>query len=326
VLAVVCNWACSEKTSSPGESMGEAGALRVALRYDDLSGTIYHLRDSQFQITGEEELLLEGDDSSLMETDLVAGEYGVLLRDGWWMEKESDGNLEEVEAKLLTPNPSTVEIVGGETTDFTLRFEVEGKVLTIGKLRVDIEVSQAEMGDPPDASIPSVISTVVINEVDYDQAGSDSGEFVEIYNPTASDVDTEGLSLELINGADGTAQVYTTIDLSSAGDILPAGGYLVVGDSEVLANLPEDVLSVELSGSIQNGDPDGLRLLDGGIVVDSVSYGGNIEDVTEGNSAPADTEEGSVARCGNGEDSDNNDADFAVTDTATPGLTNSCPF
>jgi len=41
---------------------------------------------------------------------------------------------------------------------------------------------------------------LVINEIDYDQPGSDFGEFVEVYNAGAVDRELAGLALILVNG------------------------------------------------------------------------------------------------------------------------------
>ena len=71
---------------------------------------------------------------------------------------------------------------------------------------------------------------LVINEVEYDEVGTDDGEFVEIYNGTGAAVSLSGYSLVLVNG--GTNTTYLTQSLSGAGT-LAAGQYLVVGNSSV---------------------------------------------------------------------------------------------
>ena len=71
---------------------------------------------------------------------------------------------------------------------------------------------------------------LVINEVDYDQSGFDTDEFVEIRNGSGTVVNLAGKSLVLVNGANDTP--YLTVDLSPAG-LLSAGQYLVVRNSTV---------------------------------------------------------------------------------------------
>ena len=68
----------------------------------------------------------------------------------------------------------------------------------------------------------------MINEVDYDNPGGDSEEYIEVYNPTSSSQSLSSLQLVLVNGATGI--VYATIDLSTIASTLAAGGYLVISD------------------------------------------------------------------------------------------------
>ena len=94
----------------------------------------------------------------------------------------------------------------------------------------------------------------MINEVDYDQVGADSGGFVEIANTSTDARDLSKIALVLING-DGSE--YGRVALTGS---LPGGGYLRV-DVEA-----------------QNGAPDGLALYDTetGALLDALSYEGPI--------------------------------------------------
>lgn len=117
-------------------------------------------------------------------------------------------------------------------------------------------------------------SRVVINEIGYDDPGTDGpGEFIELYNPTGSAVDVTGWTLALFNGS--TNEEYASVILT--GSIAP-GGYLVAtGSSSTIT--PSDV---DLGSAIQNGDPDGIALVDGplatGTVIDFVTYEGTFAD------------------------------------------------
>ncbi|MEW8500560.1 MAG: hypothetical protein AB2699_18800, partial [Candidatus Thiodiazotropha taylori] len=64
------------------------------------------------------------------------------------------------------------------------------------------------------ASCQSVYAdtTVFINEIHYDNAGSDTGEFVEIAGPTGTDL--SGWQLVLYNGSASVLSPYANIDLS----------------------------------------------------------------------------------------------------------------
>lgn len=176
---------------------------------------------------------------------------------------------------------------------------------------------------------------LVINEVDYDQPGTDATEFVEIYNPTANAISTAGLSLVLVNGSNNTT--YLAFDLSAAGSI-PAGGYLVVADTAVTVDPGAIVLNfATATNSIQNGAPDGIALVDtiSGSLIDVLSYEGAMTAATvtgvagtvslvEGTaSAVTDTGVlGSNSRFPNGVDYNDASIDWIFSSTPTPGTAN----
>jgi hypothetical protein len=179
---------------------------------------------------------------------------------------------------------------------------------------------------------------LAINEVDYDNVGTDTAEYVELYNPSATSADLAGLRLVLVNGA--TSQQYDSIDLSPAGS-LAAGEYLVIAGSGVTvppsAKKLDPVWSLD---QIQNGSPDGLAIVDPvtQTVLDAVSYEGSITAATitdfaqpislvEGNAIPsnvADSNSVTRALCRNPSGQDTNDAatDWTTCATLTPGTAN----
>jgi endonuclease I len=165
---------------------------------------------------------------------------------------------------------------------------------------------------------------LVINEVDYDQPSTDTTEYVEIYNAGTGAADLTNVVLEFWNGSDGT--IYKSTALAAAGPTLPSGGYLVLKASTVSAAPGALTLNfANATDNIQNGAPDGLRLLNGALVVDALSYEGVISGVTEGPSGAgtdASTSTQCLARLPNGADTNVNSADFAVSTTLTPGAAN----
>jgi hypothetical protein len=176
---------------------------------------------------------------------------------------------------------------------------------------------------------------IVINEVDYDNIGVDTKEFIELHNPTGTPVALAGLQLVLINGATNVA--YDTIDLSSAGTLEP-GAYLVIAGPNVSA--PNKLDPVWSQDQIQNGAPDGVVLVDSVtmMVLDALSYEGSITAATidgfaspvslvEGTAVPAATADSSTVertfcRNPNGSDTDDAATDWAVCATPTPGAAN----
>ena len=98
---------------------------------------------------------------------------------------------------------------------------------------------------------------VFINEIHYDNVGTDVGEAIEIAGPAGTDL--SGWSIVLYNGSNGT--VYNTRNLS--GSIPDAGnGFGFVSE-------------VYPTNGIQNGAPDGFALVNNGTVIQFLSYEGS---------------------------------------------------
>ena len=79
------------------------------------------------------------------------------------------------------------------------------------------------------AMAPQSPSGVVINELNYDDSGSDDFEFVELYNGSTQPVDISNWTL---NGIDGTTSGNGTHTIGP-GVVLQPGGFWVVGDAGV---------------------------------------------------------------------------------------------
>ncbi len=100
---------------------------------------------------------------------------------------------------------------------------------------------------------PPVVARV--NEIHYDNASGDVGEFVEIRTNAGDDV--SGLLLEFYNGNGGT--VYITAAVTTADFASTDGTY--------------DYYVIEVAG-IQNGSPDGMALSNDGDLIEFLSYEG----------------------------------------------------
>ena len=168
----------------------------------------------------------------------------------------------------------------------------------------------------------AVSNTLVINEIDYDQPGTDAAEFIEIKNVSDDDISLEGYAIQLINGTGGGAAQYQLFALPDV--TLTSGEYFVLcANASTTGNCDLDVTPD--TNLIQNGAPDALALLFNGAIIDSISYEGDVPGFVEGASAPTDdgVAEG-LSRCPDGVDSDMNNADFALG-PITPGESNDCP-
>jgi hypothetical protein len=188
----------------------------------------------------------------------------------------------------------------------------------------EIEVTIAANGDvslkclaapdePPPTPPPAESAKLVINEVDYDQVGTDANGFVEIKNVGETEADLADIDLVAVNGGDSAE--YDRVALTGS---LAAGGHL------------------DIAIELQNGAPDGLALIEGTTLVDALSYEGGITSATiggqtyslvEGTVLPASVEDsntvaGSLIRNPDGKDTNDAAADWAFTTTLTRGAAN----
>ena len=106
---------------------------------------------------------------------------------------------------------------------------------------------------------PSGITSpdVFINEFHYDNTGGDSGEFVEIAVSSKFSGVPADVSLLFYNGLDGTS--YGSHSLSTFTQGATSGGH---------------TLYSKLIPNIQNGSPDGLALVVGGVATQTIAYEG----------------------------------------------------
>jgi len=164
--------------------------------------------------------------------------------------------------------------------------------------------------------------SLVINEVDYDQAGLDIAEFIELKNVSGLPINLGLFTIELVNGADLT--LYNTINLPNV-FLGPGEYYVICGDADNVANCDLDVLPD--SNLIQNGAPDAVALMKIGFLVDSVSYEGNAGGYPEVSGVGLVDDPSldvSISRCPDGIDTDQNNVDFSQQ-LSTPGTENDCP-
>jgi len=179
-------------------------------------------------------------------------------------------------------------------------------------------------GAPNEVVVPPA-PQLVINEIDYDQPGTDTAEFVEIRNNGASAVSLNGWTLELVNGNGGGAAIYTTITLPDVS--LPGGDFFVVcANAATVANC--DLDASPNTDFIQNGAPDAVGLRFNGNLIDAVSYEGNtgapyVEVSGVGLEDPGTTgsDNRGLSRCPDGHDTNVNNVDLVLS-AITPGSAN----
>lgn len=160
----------------------------------------------------------------------------------------------------------------------------------------------------------SARAQVVINEVVYNDSGTDDEEFVELRGTAG--LSLQGYELVGVNGNGGTD--YRTVTLTG---VIPGDGYYVVAMNATVPN------GDQIDGSTWQNGPDSIELRftnQGGstVVVDKVCYGdaGGVLSC-EGTHAP-DASSASLARCPDGSDTNDNSVDFVIDVTPTPGVIN----
>nr|WP_205708924.1 ExeM/NucH family extracellular endonuclease [Kineococcus siccus] len=110
----------------------------------------------------------------------------------------------------------------------------------------------------PAAGAAPVPARPFVSELHYDNAGTDTGEFVEVQLPAGTS--SAGWSIALYNGGNGAA--YTTSPLPVV---------------QAPADAPAVTVVTYPANGIQNGSPDGVALLDpAGAVVEFLSYEGTV--------------------------------------------------
>lgn len=174
---------------------------------------------------------------------------------------------------------------------------------------------------------PQSPSGVVINELCYDDSGTDDYEFVELYNGGAAAVDISGWMLIEEDGASTSGGTHTIMP----GVILAPGAFYVIGMPAV-PNVNET-----LAFTLENG-PDGVYLADAtGAFEDGVTWEMNrwsnpIPTWLEGDGLAGDIQLhenvgnfNSISRVLDGLDTDNNGCDFHPAPW-TPGSLNVVGF
>ncbi len=206
-----------------------------------------------------------GDDAiELFQGGVLIDSFGVVGTDGTgepW--KCLDGWAARIPGSAASPvfDPAQWTFSGPDALDDAITNASSGAPFPIGMF--------AGGGEPP-------ARTVVINEIDADQDGTDMAEFVELYDGGAGGTSLDGLSLVLFNGGLAGDPEYRTVSLD--GQVTDADGYFVVGSA-----LVENVdLVAWTSNGLQNG-ADAVALYEGAPpeapttegLVDAVVYGTN---------------------------------------------------
>ena len=179
-------------------------------------------------------------------------------------------------------------------------------------------------GTPPKSPPKVRPDFLVINEVLYDAAASDTdgNEFIELYGTPGTDLDN--YQVVFVNGGDGGILKVITLPENTK---IPEDGIFVIADARTNQSSATNIPVADLIENFdpQNG-PDAVQLLDHqGHLLDAVAYGaGNIPQAQNGlltgEGAPApDVPAGHSISRTDGKDTDDNGRDFTDLAKPTPG-------
>lgn len=178
-------------------------------------------------------------------------------------------------------------------------------------------------------SFAATIDHLVISEIQVAGATAND-EFIEIYNPTTNAIDIENWSIQY-KSATGTTFYKKNF---STGASVPAHGWYLVAHNDYAGATTPDMTQSTFSMAGAGGhiflvsNQTTLTSATDPSIVDKVGYG--TADLPEGTAAPAPPASQSIERkfggdLGNGEDTDDNSADFDLQITPNPQNTSSPP-
>lgn len=280
---------------------------------------------------------------------LAAGDYLLLgTVDGADVATRLDfGNASDTDAVRITCNGEAVDTLlygdgndngwtddSGEVADSFAPKHGEGESIARGsdgydtdECGVDFVLSAsptpgaANPYTPPPVCQSGLDAIVKINEFIYNPEGSDSGnEWVELTNTGDAAVRLDGWMIEAAGSDWADKFTFPT------GAELGPGAYLLVGGEDVGGDYIADKLSIDNASSGAGG----LRIVDcEGAIIDTVLYGGDIEDPITGDGGsmevvPETGEGASLGRYPNGVDT-NQAADWHPYGDPTPGAANTDP-
>jgi predicted extracellular nuclease len=173
------------------------------------------------------------------------------------------------------------------------------------------------------ADCTGIATHVVISQVQVAGAAA-SDEFVEIHNPTASDVDISGWELEYKSATGATWNNFANSTVPASTTLPARKFFLFTGDGYTGGVAGDRSYTNTMSGTAGH-----VRLLNGtGGVIDRVGYGATADSAEGGAPATVPPANQSVTRKsyasgvfagkGNGYDTDNNANDFAAPAASAP--------
>lgn len=135
--------------------------------------------------------------------------------------------------------------------------------------------------------LPNLVSAMIINEIMYDVAGTDTGrEWIEVHNNTNQDINfSEWKILE--------NSVNHTVKLIKGSEVIPSGGYVIIADNDQNFLIDYPNFSGTLFDSVFSLTNTGEKLVlvnKNGEIVNEISYNDTLGAKGDGNSLQLNSE------------------------------------
>jgi hypothetical protein len=180
MLGAVALATVSTSCSSAGDDKTESqvGTLNMPL-VSQANGVTYRLRNAVFVVNGPQAAVLSSEDdpnATTISAELESGDYSIDLQDGWTLERLDGTAFVQVDATLISPDPTTFHISANTPTGVTYQFSTNGVIVSIGKgtLNVGISVVQNSSGCSSDAECGGAVGAC-----QYGQCASSLTKFSE---------------------------------------------------------------------------------------------------------------------------------------------------
>jgi streptogramin lyase len=221
----------------PARSQG-SGTIQMAL-VTSAGDVTYRLHAARFVVSGPTAIILDSEvqpEATRLSATLASGTYSINLEGGWDLGRQDGANFVQVQATLVSVNPTNFRIATGGVTDLAYQFRTDGGVITIGNgtLNVSIEVIGpdaasaqpifTEFAIPTTASAPQFIAAGFDGNVWFtESAGNRIGRITPAGTVIEFPLPTPGSSPSgIAAGPDGNVW-FTEINGNRIGRITPAG-------------------------------------------------------------------------------------------------------
>ena len=205
----------------------------------------------------------------------------------------TENSVEEVtDDSLPLPLESIEDLTGSPLVNASDIGDLVGNItensveeVTDDSLPLPLESIEDLTGSADDTSSVTAGDTTLVNEVELNPEGNDEEEWIELYNPTAVDINISNFEIKPLFQS-------PTIELPSDAEIEAGETYVLELDSSPLSNMGESLVLANATGNIQDRTPSLVDRSDDDRTWQRIPDGNNewqFVENTQGNLNDADT-------------------------------------